>query len=309
MDTNLLDAERSFQDAIHDAGLTPPDQIIFDGQVYRFDSDDKRDKAGWYVAHANANTNRNPGGKFGCWRSGVEVSWYYHRQKGLADAARSASVRDRQRAQEARKKEQEKIHQDAAQRAANIWANTQAAQPDHPYLVRKQIQPHGARIYNNQLVLPVLDFTGKLTSLQFISPTKDPATGRDKTLLKDGRKQGCYIPVAGDPANYSCIIICEGWATGCSLAEDKPSALVVAAIDAGNLRPVALAIRHHWVSATLLIAGDDDRQTPGNPGATKAKAAAIDSDALLALPQWPDDAPEHLTDFNDLAVWLKRSVT
>lgn len=84
---------------------------------------------------------------------------------------------------------------------------------------------------------------------------------------------------------------------------------MVAAIDAGNLRPVALAIRHHWVSATLLIAGDDDRQTPGNPGATKAKAAAIDSDALLALPQWPDDAPEHLTDFNDLAVWLKRSVT
>ena len=28
------------------------------------------------------------------------------------------------------------------------------------------------------------------------------------------------------------------------------------------------------------------------------------SGALLALPQWPEDAPEHLTDFNDLAVWL-----
>jgi putative DNA primase/helicase len=43
-----------------------------------------------------------------------------------------------------------------------------------------------------------------------------------------------------------------------------------------------------------------------NPGATKAKAAAIASGALLALPQWPEDAPEHLTDFNDLAVWLAR---
>jgi len=49
----------------------------------------------------------------------------------------------------------------------------------------------------------VLDFTGKLTSLQFISPTKDPTTGSDKTLLQGGRKQGGYIPVAGDPANYS----------------------------------------------------------------------------------------------------------
>lgn len=132
MDTNLLDAERSFQDAIHDAGLTPPDQIIFDGEIHRFSSDGKRDKVGWYVAHANANTNRNPAGKFNCWRSGVEGSWRYRRQKRLSNAERAAFARDRQQAQEARKKEQEKIHQDAAQRAANIWANTQAAPPDHP---------------------------------------------------------------------------------------------------------------------------------------------------------------------------------
>jgi len=31
---------------------------------------------------------------------------------------------------------------------------------------------------------------------------------------------------------------------------------------------------------------------------------AIVSGALLALPQWPENAPKHLTDFNDLAVWL-----
>jgi len=53
-----------------------------------------------------------------------------------------------------------------------------------------------------------------------------------------------------------------------------------------------------------VIAGDDDRRTVGNPGATRAKAAAIASGALLALPQWPKHTPDHLTDFNDLAVWL-----
>ena len=65
-----------------------------------------------------------------------------------------------------------------------------------------------------------------------------------------------------------------------------------------------LAARRRWPATEMVIAGDDDRRTPGNPGATRAKAAAIASDALLALPQWPADAPESLTDFNDLARWL-----
>jgi putative DNA primase/helicase len=150
------------------------------------------------------------------------------------------------------------------------------------------------------LTLPVKDFTGTLTSLQFI------AADGGKLLLTGGRKRGCFIRVAGDMTNPSRVIICEGWATGCTLAEDESSALVLAAIDAGNLEPVAVAARRRWTSADLVIAGDDDRLMAANPGATKAKAAAIASGALLALPQWPKDAPEHLTDFNDLAVWLAR---
>lgn len=87
------------------------------------------------------------------------------------------------------------------------------------------------------------------------------------------------------------------------MAEHEPAALVLAAIDAGNLESVAVSARCHWPSAEIIIAGDDDRLTPGNPGATKAKAAAIAADALLALPQWPENAPAELTDFNDLALW------
>lgn len=144
-----------------------------------------------------------------------------------------------------------------------------------------------------------MDFSDRLTSLQFI------AADGGKLLLSGGRKRGCFIPVAGDMADPTRVIICEGWATGCTLAEDEPAALALAAVDAGNLEPVALAARRRWPSAELVIAGDDDRLTAGNPGATKAKAAAIiASGALLALPQWPEDAPDHLTDFNDLAVWL-----
>jgi putative DNA primase/helicase len=138
----------------------------------------------------------------------------------------------------------------------------------------------------------------ELTSLQFIAPNGA------KRLLGGGRKQGCFIAVSGDEDAVHRIVICEGWATGCTLAENDPDALVLSAIDAGNLKPVAVAARRRWPSAELIIAGDDDRQTPGNPGATKAHEAAIAADGLLALPQWPENAPEHLTDFNDLNLWL-----
>ena len=110
--------------------------------------------------------------------------------------------------------------------------------------------------------------------------------------------------VDGDPEVPTKVIVCEGWATGCALAEDEPAATVLAAIDAGNLEIVAMGARERWPLCDLVVAGDDDRLSERNPGASKAHAAAIKSSALLAFPQWPADAPQHLTDFNDLAIWL-----
>ena len=66
------------------------------------------------------------------------------------------------------------------------------APDNHSYLIRKRIQPHGARLHRSVLTLPVMDFTGRLTSLQFI------AADSGKLLLAGGRKRGCFVPVAGD---------------------------------------------------------------------------------------------------------------
>ncbi len=238
------------------------------------------------------------GGCFGDWSSGLSETWQAKRDKPLSRAERAAFAHRVEEAKKQAEAERRTRQAEAATRAVAIWNTATPAPGNHPYLIRKRIRPHGARIHKGALTLPVMDFTGRLTSLQFV------AADGGKLLLSGGRKRGCFIPVAGDMANPTRVIICEGWATGCTLAEDEPAALVLAAIDAGNLEPVALAARRRWPSAELVIAGDDDRLTAGNPGATKAKAAAIASGALLALPQWPEDAPEHLTDFNDLAVWL-----
>ena len=290
----MNDSRYQFCEVIRAAGLEPPD-IIEPGRIHRFPGYGKgsSNRAGWCLLFDDG-----MGGCFGDWSSGIEEIWQAKRPNPFSRMERAAFSR---RVKEARK-QSEAIHYarqaEAADRAAIIWGAATPVPGNHPYLIRKQIQPHGARIYKSALTLPVRDFAGRLTSLQFI------AVDGSKRLLSGGRKQSCFIPVAGDMENPARIIICEGWATGCTLAEHEPAALVLSAIDTGNLESVAVSARHRWPAVEMVIAGDDDRLTDSNPGATKAKAAAITSGALLALPQWPKDAPKHLTDFNDLAVWL-----
>lgn len=290
----MNNAISQFCQAMRAAGLEPL-EVFEPGKLHRFPGVCKppSNRAGWYLLFDDG-----LGGCFGDWSSGLYETWQAKLDKPYSQAERAAFARRVEAAKKQAEAERRTRQAKASNRAAAIWNAATHAPGNHPYLIRKRIQTHGARIHKGALVLPVMDLSGRLTSLQFI------AADGGKLLLSDGRKRGCFIPVAGDMANPARVIICEGWATGCTLAEDEPAALVLAAIDAGNLEPVALSARHRWPTAELVIAGDDDRRTTGNPGATKAKAAAIASKALLALPRWPEDAPKHLTDFNDLAVWL-----
>jgi putative DNA primase/helicase len=290
----MLDAIRQFQDAIRATGLQPPDSIVL-GKLHRFPGIGKRkgNTAGWCKLFDDG-----LGGCFGDWSSGLSESWQAKRSKPYSRTERVAFAKQVESAKLQAAKELESRQVKAARQAADIWKTAQAAPSDNPYLVSKKIKAYGARLHNRALTLPILDFQFNITSLQFIYPDGG------KRFLTGGRIKGCFIHVSGGVKNPSRVIISEGWATGCTLAEDEPNALVLAAVDAGNLKPVAIDARKQWSDAELVIAGDDDRLKPGNPGATKAREAAIESGALVAFPRWPYEAPGHLTDFNDLAVWL-----
>lgn len=292
----MINAISQFLNTIRASGLEPPD-VIEPSKLHRFPGVGKRhgNTAGWCKLFDDC-----LGGCFGDWSSGLSETWQVMQDKPSSHSERTAFMHRVNEARRQSEAERKAKHAGAASRASAIWCSATPASCNHSYLISKNIKMHNARMHKGSLMLPVRDFSSKLTSLQFIAPNGH------KLLLSGGRKQGCFIPVAGAIAQASRVIICEGWATGCSLADDDPNALVLAAIDTGNLKPVALAARCRWPSAELVIAGDDDRLTPGNPGATKARTAAIAAGALLALPQWPKDAPESLTDFNDLACWLSK---
>ncbi|MNY40979.1 hypothetical protein D3C86_1757600 [compost metagenome] len=71
-------------------------------------------------------------------------------------------------------------------------------------------------------------------------------------------------------------------------------------------------MKQRYPNAVLIIGGDDDRakEAEGKPNA--GKQAAIHAATVLGcgyvLPAWPEDAPLHLSDFNDLRQWREGRV-
>lgn len=288
---------QQFREAILSAGQAEPFHIEADGVLHRYR--DPEGKTGntdlWFVLYLDG----IPAGVFGSWKTGIKHKWSVKSENHMTTAERDEYRRRMEDARRQRKQEQEHAHNLAAIKAKSIWAKSEPANPDNPYLVKKGVTTGIAKQSYDALVLPIVNMEGEVRSLQFIQPDGT------KRMLSGGQKLGNFIPAGDGVTSPSRVLVCEGWATGRTLAESDRTALVLAAIDAGNLESVARNARIKWPDLPLVIACDDDRLTEGNPGMTKGRAAAIASGAKIMSPEWPDDAPLKLSDFNDLHQWLK----
>lgn len=184
--------------------------------------------------------------------------------------------------------------EEAAARAARIWANACPAPDSHSYLAAKQVAALGLRMdARGQLVVPLQDIDGRIHSLETIAP--DGA----KRYLAGGAKRGHFTVVGAEPALLTeptgPVLICEGWATGASL-HIATGDTVVAAMDAGNLMPVAEALRARFPAADLVLVADNDAKPDrdGNPGVEAARKVVLAVDGRLAVPGVPGDANDLL---------------
>lgn len=284
-----------FRDAIRSAGLEPPDAIQTDGKIHRFSSNNKRgDDAGWYVYHGDG----IPAGAFGDWRTDTWQSWRAEIGRELTSVEEAAHRLRIEAMRREREAEEIKRHSEAAKKAAAIWKAATEAPTDHPYLVRKSINPHGAGSHEGALVIPVRNAKGELCSLQFIDGNGE------KRFLTGGRVAGCYFAI-GDPKGAAALCLAEGFATGASIHEATGYPVVVS-FNAGNLGLVAIALREKSPDIQLIVCADDDVDTEGNPGLTKAKAAALAVGARLAIPDFGANRPAGVSDFNDLMAFAGR---
>lgn len=280
------DPTEEFRAAILAAGLIPPDDIVADGQLHRFPTNGRRgDDSGWYVLHDDG----IPAGAFGCWRSGLQSPWCAKADSDMTAAEREAHRQRIKAMQAQREAEHAQVQQQAREAAALAW-KAATATTGHDYLTRKGIKAHGVRCSGHHLLIPMRDTSGTIHSLQTIAPDGV------KRFQPGGRVKGCYHAI-GKPAGL--LIVCEGYATGASVHEATGHAVAVA-FNAGNLRPVAEALRSKHPALKIIIAADDDARTPGNPGLSKAREAAQCVGGCVAVPDFGSSRPDGVTDFNDL---------
>jgi len=269
-------------------------KLVADGRLHRCDAEGRGGRGdGAYFLHLDG----IPNGGFMDWRDGRGWDQWKADFPALMSPTERAALKAASAAKSReRKAERAAAAEEAARRAADFWSRAREADRAHPYLVRKNILPHGVRQLGERLLVPVKDAGKELRGLQWISPPD--ADGRSRKVLGLGTaKTGCAYRI-GKLGRVAAIA--EGFATAASIHEATGLCAFVA-FDADNLLPVARALRAKCASVSLVFAADDDWTTAGNPGVTKARAAAQAVGSAVAIPAFGTDRGERDTDFNDMA--------
>lgn len=217
-----------------------------------------------------------------------------------ADSGRELTAAERRSIRQAelgRKRERLEAEEAAARCAADLWANASRADPAHPYLVAKALEPFGIRQAGRDLLVPMVDPGFRLWNVQRIRPDGFKLFG------KDARTAGLFWPHGvhmqdGRPS-AGPLVIGEGFATMAAV-HSATGFGVAAAMSARNLKTVARAMRKLFPTRELVIAADDDRHLTENIGLEAARKAAQAVGGMVATPR-PETCPaDSSADFADI---------
>ena len=283
----MSDVINSFRSAMHAGGIDYGGPIRPDGKLHRIKSASDQAQNSWYVLHVDA---KGTAGAFGCWKRNISDKWCDQNAPMGAEQRRRIHA-EIERANRQRAEEEKRCKQAARRAALWIWSQAQSLEA-HPYLDKKGVRVFpGIRQYQGCIVVPLRNPRGELLSLQLID------VAGAKRFLREGQIAGTCFALASYPDGP--IVICEGVATGASIHEATEALSVVCAMNCRNLAAIAKAVRYKHPVRQIIIAGDNDQWTAGNPGLTKAIDAAQAIGGRYAVPTFTDLSTKP-TDFNDL---------
>ena len=258
--------EEQFRRAIEAAGLDAPDVVEMDGRLHRWTTGSKgkpgNDKSGWYILFGDG----VPAGRWGDWRLGIDHVWKAEMGRKLSAVEEMAHVRRMAESRALRDAELARTRQIAADTVEAIWAGAAPASSDHPYLRRKGIGTHGARVTGDgRLVVPLYAPDGALSSLQYID-----ADGNK--LYHTGSHTSGRLWMIGSLDEPGPLYVAEGFATAATIHEATHRPCVVA-YSASNIVPVVGTLREaHGPMQDIVIVADHDRTGVGQKYADQACA-------------------------------------
>lgn len=298
--------------AMQNAGIDPPAEgLVPDGKIHRYKGAHDKEKKNWYILWEEGDFSA---GSFGRWSGNDNDSQTWCNKTGTQQSEHEREVlkKKQREMQHLRDLEQQQFEEQCNAWCTLTWDAAPAADPAHPYLVKKQIEPCGAKRHGDMLIIPMRRLDGSIKGMQFISQDGS------KTFKTGSQLKGSMFLI-GKPVDNT-LIITEGYATGASIHQATGHAVLVAFV-AGNLKAVVKAARAKQPSWTLIVAADNDQwakikdqdgnvieyrpvpcEVDGkqriNTGVTEARKAGA---CRVVVPRFAD-LSTHPTDFNDLAI-------
>jgi len=278
--------ELQLADSMRSAGIDPPAKLKIDGQMHRFSTKGRAaDESGWYIAFPD----KPVAGRFGCWRDGIDAVFRADIGRELTAAEQMAIARRQSEAKAERERVRAKKADVAAVTVETIWRDAIAASPDHPYLKKKGIEPHGARLTGDgRLIVPLYAEGGGLSSLQYISEN-------EKRYHPGGSTKGCSW-VLGE-IDAGPLFVAEGYATAATVHEVSGRPCMVA-YSANNLVDVVRQAREvHGMAHEIVIVADNDASGVGRAMADQASAK---HGGRIVMPSIEGDANDYHQSGGDL---------
>jgi phage/plasmid primase-like uncharacterized protein len=281
---------------------TDPGVIVADGRWHRFrisDTRHKSSKPGRYLMHADGKAN----GIFMDWRDGKRHKWF---AGGGGESIDRAEI-ERRRA--ARKTDQMRAYQIAAEEAVEFWrACSPLSDGLHPYLARKGVMAHGTRQGSGKrfglgdepcVIVPLSDGEGNPLTLQAIREDGE------RRFWPGSTHEGAHFLLGKDDGT-SPVLFCEGYSTAATLHEATGHPVVMC-VNSGNMAAVARWAGHRWAGRTMMVAGDDDWHLIDHPkvrrnvGKEAAHAMAKALGGVAVMPEMAGLVTNGGDDFNDMA--------
>lgn len=262
----------------YDIGGLPEDS----GRVVRFpvQGDKAGSKSGYYFFHADAPAN----GEVGHWKREQQEKHRWHGRCHLHKPPAPEIAAKRKEREDRRREERDK----AAVKARHRWCDG-AKVHEHPYLTKKGIGAHGARLWRERLIIPVYSHEGRITSAQYIF-------GDGAKRFHPGGVIGGGVYLIG-PKPFTAserAFIAEGFATAATVHEATGDPVFVA-FDASNMVRSARWLAEKY-RRPIDIAGDDDAHLDRNVGRNAAMSAAATTGGRAFFPAMQGHPG---TDFND----------
>ena len=287
------DIDRQFIDAIDKAGWGgAPSSIIADGYHKRFklEGDKLSEVSGWYVVSSGALLIT-----YGNWKTGEHRSFVAN-----ANNVHQYQVQDRVKIRELQEKNDIQKKNESLAILASLnddLSKFPQSIDNHPYLIKKKVGGYGLFLKGNTLVIPLLDSSYSLATVQYIETSGEETT---KRFHKGLSPSGSFFRFFSNDS--SIIYVCEGYSTGASIFE-ATGKLVYSAMSAGNMVKVSEMVRKQFGAAQkIVVVADNDKSGAGQEYAGKAaKATAAE---VVVVPIQGMDANDYVNAGHDLNTLL-----